>query len=626
MSELLALLEEGGALEPLDVELARTLCRLANEAAPELALAVALASREVQAGHVCADLARLADTPLLDAAGESLGPRLPALAPWLEQLGRSALVSSSGLADPARPLVLERAHLYLARYYDHELRVAEHLRALAEPPASAAEQIRALPEHASEPPQDLLARLFPSAPSERDLQREAALATRTRRLSVIVGGPGTGKTSTVVKLLALLVHDALSAGRPPPRTLLVAPTGKAAQRLSEAVEKTRAALPIDDLYKQAIETRASTLHRALGPIEGSLTRFRHGPARPLECDLVLLDEASMVDLALMRRFLDAVPAHARVILLGDPDQLASVEAGGVLHDLCLAAAHAESPLASSLSRLVDSYRYPRDSGIAALARAVHAQAAEEALEVLRAGFPDVRWLAPLEAGELARAPHERTRSGSTREGNRALHRSDQAPPSGNAQLGREAREHYGALNARELELRLAALDRFRVLCAHRSGPAGIEQLNPALARALGQRGRGGQSYAGRPILIMQNDYSTQLFNGDVGVIHLEPGPPRELVACFRAAEGRARRIAIARLPAYESAYAMTVHKSQGSEFDEVALVLPERASRILSRELLYTAITRAKRGVTVYANEAVLRAALLQRVERSSGLVDRLAR
>jgi len=586
MTAQLRELERAGVFSSLDVELARALCRLANEPAPELALAVALASREVQSGHVCADLGRLAARPCSDESGDGAA-RFPDLAPWVELLTRSSLVSTTGLDDPARPLVLDgQQRLYLARYYDHEQRIAEQLRALAAPATS------------TPPPVDvaLVERLFPSTPGKLDRQREAALAARARRLSIVVGGPGTGKTSTVVKLLALLVSDALAAGAPPPRTLLVAPTGKAAQRLTESIEKARERLPVDDVVKSAIATSASTLHRALGPLDGSLTRFRHGIARPLECDLVLLDEASMVDLALMRRFFDAVPDHARVILLGDPDQLASVEAGGVLYDLCRAAELEGSPLAHTVSRLTESYRYPEDSGIAALARAVHRQSVDDALSVLRESRQDVSLQPALRPRELGRA------------------------------LEREAKEHYKGLRDGALDTRLATLDRYRVLCAHRSGPASVEQLNPLLSRALGtQRGT---SYAGRPIIITQNDYATQLFNGDVGVIHSvlpERSRKRELVACFRAGEST-RAVSLARLPSHDSAYAMTVHKSQGSEFDRVAIVLPERPSRILSRELLYTAITRAKLGVSLYANEVSLRAAIGQRVERSSGLIDRLTR
>jgi exodeoxyribonuclease V alpha subunit len=558
-------LEAAGAFSMLDVELARSLCRLARREEPALLLAVALASREVQRGHTCANLPALAGTPIHDAADS---PRFPALETWLRAL--------EPLTGEAGPLVLDdKQRLYLARYHDHE-------RALAQ-------LIHGMSADIDVAPSELARVLFPR---EVDKQRDAALNARGQRFSVIVGGPGTGKTSTVVKLLALLVDDALRSEQPPPRTLLVAPTGKAAQRLTEAIERARDALPISEAHKRAIASKASTVHRALGPLDGSLARFRHGPERPLDCDVLLLDEASMVDLALMRRLLSAVPKHARVILLGDPDQLASVEAGGVLFDLCRAAE--QGPLSRAVSQLTVSYRYPEDSGIAALARAVHKQSLEEALQVLRAGHADVSFASSPKPRELGRT------------------------------LEQEARTHYAGLRNGDIETRLQALDRFRVLCAHRGGPASVEQLNPLLSRALGPDR--GSNYAGRPIIISQNDYATQLFNGDVGVLHsLVNGRKRELVAAFRDGEAR-RDVSLARLPSHESAYAMTVHKSQGSEFDHVAIVLPERPSRLLSRELLYTAITRAKQAVSLYASEASLRAAIQQRSERNTGLVDRLIR
>ncbi|HEY6879558.1 MAG TPA: exodeoxyribonuclease V subunit alpha [Polyangiales bacterium] len=558
-----AQLEAEGAFSTLDVELARALCRLSGADQPAQWLAVALASREVQHGHTCADLQALAGTPIYDAPD---APRYPDLESWLLAL--------SPLTGDAGPLVLEGHRLYLARYFDHECALAALVRGLAaklEPPTS-----------------ELVRRLFP-APVDK--QRDAALAARANRFSVIVGGPGTGKTSTVVKLLALLVDDALQQGLPPPRTLLVAPTGKAAQRLTESIERARDSLPVEDAIKRAITSKASTVHRALGPLDDSLTRFRHSPERPLDCDLLLLDEASMVDLSLMRRLLSAVPAHARVIMLGDPDQLASVEAGGVLFDLVRAGERVDGAL--TVSRLTVSYRYPEHSGIAALARAVHAQSVQDALEVLRAGRDDVFFAASPKPRELGKP------------------------------LEREAREHYSALRHGDREARLGALDHFRVLCAHRSGPASVEQLNPLLSRALGPDR--GLNYAGRPIIISQNDYASQLFNGDVGVLHAHNPRRRELVAAFRAGEA-VREVSLARLPSHESAYAMTVHKSQGSEFDRVAIVLPERPSRLLSRELLYTAITRAKHAVSIYASEASLRAAIMQRSERNTGLAERLTR
>ncbi len=574
-------LEATGTFSPLDVELARALTRLSGEPADTVALAIALVSRALREGHVCLPLSEVAGRPLCDDQGEPTGLVCPEHAPLRERLERSLLVGMNSGAG--RPLVLDdHGRLYLARYFDHERSVADHLRRLASAPCAALR-----------PPEALIDQLFPPAGAP-DQQRAAALAAQGRRLSILVGGPGTGKTSTCAKLLALLASSALEAGQPPPKVLLLAPTGKAAQRLSEAIASARDRLPVADNVRAAIPSAALTIHRALKATPKGSTRFRHGLREPLDCDLVLLDEASMVDLALMRHLLDALPAHARLILLGDPDQLSAVEAGGVLSDLCHAAELPESPLAGCLDRLTRSYRYAPDSGIAQLARCVHAQDADGALRILRAGYADVTLIEKrIDAGDFP--------------------------------LWSDARRAYAGLARDDRALRLAALDQFRVLSAHRRGPSGVIALNHALAEAVhGGRARS-ERYAGRPLLITQNDYASKLFNGDVGVLHptRRAGP---LCAYFRDEGAQVRELSLARLPAHESVYAMTVHKSQGSEFDEVAIVLPEQASPLTTRELLFTAITRAKRAARVYGSESVVRAAIAQRVARHSGLVDLLAR
>jgi exodeoxyribonuclease V alpha subunit len=304
----------------------------------------------------------------------------------------------------------------------------------------------------------------------------------------------------------------------------------------------------------------------------------------------------MVDLALMRRLLGAVPEDARVILLGDPDQLASVEAGGVLGDICNAAACEGSPMQGCLSRLTESHRYPAGSGIAALAAAVHQGDDQAALEVLRGkDYEDVS-LVP-----------------------------DVMHDAGRKALALEAGRAYAPLASKPLAEKLSALSRFRVLCAHQRGPDGARAINERLASIVhGSHKALGEAYAGRPILVTQNDYGAQLFNGDVGVIAAEPGK-RALKAFFLTGAGT-RAVALGRLPHHESVYAMTVHKSQGSEHEHVAIVLPESPSPVVTRELLYTAITRARRFVTVYASEAVLRAAVRTRTVRASGLVAALNR
>jgi exodeoxyribonuclease V alpha subunit len=431
-----------------------------------------------------------------------------------------------------------------------------------------------------------------------DLQRAAARTAASRRLCVISGGPGTGKTSTVVKILALLAEPRVRVAGPPLRALLLAPTGKAAMRLTEAIRRAKDAIPCSDAVRAAIPEEASTIHRALGSIDGSSTRFRHDRAHPLRADVVLVDEASMVDLALMARLVEAVPDDARLVLLGDKDQLASVEAGAVLGELCDAAQHraCDPGLAASTVALTTSYRYGAKSGIEALAQAINRGDAARALAILDdPDLPDVARVAP---GEVALS---------------ALLRA--AAVAGF--------RHY--LDERDPAARLRALERFRILCAHRHGPYGVVNANAELEAALIDEGwlrrDVALAYLGRPVIVTRNDYQLQLFNGDVGTIVEQDG---KRLAFFVAPDGTPRLLSPARLPPHETVFAMTVHKSQGSEFDDVAVLLGDRPSPLLSRELLYTAVTRARRRVTLHTTAEVVAAAIARPTERASGLCDAL--
>jgi exodeoxyribonuclease V alpha subunit len=432
---------------------------------------------------------------------------------------------------------------------------------------------------------------------------------------VISGGPGTGKTSTVVKILALLVEQALA--RAPaatvrraaelPRMLLLAPTGKAAARLSEAIKRAKGALQATAEVRAAIPDEASTIHRALGTIGGHAQRFRHHRDAPLAADVIVVDEASMVDLALMARLLEAVPAGARVILLGDKDQLASVEAGAVLGDICGAGLDrsATGAIAASIALLTRSYRYGADSGIGKLAAAINHAQPERALELLR--DPDIRDVSLVDYAPGGALPVELYSAAVA--GFRPL------------------------LEASDAAAKLRALDRFAVLCAHRRGPHGQLAINRAIEAGLREAGlvpAGSERYAGRPVIVTQNDYQARLFNGEVGVLLRDPqaavdgNAAGRLVAQFTAPDGGLRSIPAARLPPHESAYALSVHKSQGSEFDEVAVVLPPDASPVLSRELLYTAVTRARERVTVYGSAQIVTLCVERTVRRASGLRDAL--
>jgi exodeoxyribonuclease V alpha subunit len=456
-------------------------------------------------------------------------------------------------------------------------------------------------------PKTSLDRLFPPADERGALQRAAAEVFLARRLTVVSGGPGTGKTYTVSKVLAALQDQALAPGRAPYRVLLTAPTGKAAQRLGDAIRDNLEKLGLD-AAKLGIPTVASTLHRALGYQPSQPTRFRRNARSPLPDDVVVVDEASMVDLALMAKLVDAVRPDARLLLLGDKDQLASVEAGAILADIYAGragSARGAEGLAASLVHLTESHRFGDDGAIAALATAVNAGDVTGAFDVLSRG------------GSVAFAP--------------ATHRAELE-----AALAPVLGDRFETLAEVTPAERLALLDRYRVLCAHRRGAFGVEGVNALASRELGRRGRlepRGAFYEGRPVIVVANDYDVGLFNGDTGVLGQRapagaPAPergnsPRRV--WFRgAAAGTLREVSPARLPRHETAFALSVHKSQGSEFEEITFVLPERVSPVLTRELVYTAVTRARRKVTIVGSEPVLRHAIATRVERASGLAERL--
>jgi len=622
VTDVLQQLQGAGVLSALDVQLARTLERLQPGQTEPVLLGAAFASRAIAHGHICADLRELDARPLVDEGGEALGDlRLPTLFEWVMELGQTALCSDGSRPTP---LVFDgEARLYLTRYWRYQDSLATALR------RRATEQ---LPLDAARLGSDVR-RLFGANTDKVADPRQmlAAVVAAARRLTVISGGPGTGKTTTVVRVLALLVEQALSRAEAPPRIMMLAPTGKAAARLSESVTGSVQGLACADAVKEAIPLEAQTLHRALGYLPHTPTKFRHDARDPLPADVVLVDEASMVDLALMAKLVDAVAPEARLILLGDKDQLASVEAGAILGDICNAdgqRAYSE-PFGASLQQvlgeqasalplggpsqtgpwdciveLTHSFRFASDEGIGRFARALRDGEADAAI------------------AQLANA-----------------NANDDAPTVAMAELADDEalrttlkpaviRAFGPYLEATSPEAMLEALGRYRLLSAHRRGAFGTERLNLLIEDILGragriERGHTGPHYHGRPILVTTNDYQLGLFNGDVGIVARDGG---RLRAFFRGQDGSLRSLLPSRLPPHETVFAMTVHKSQGSEFDHVGLLLPPALSPILTRELIYTGVTRAKKSVQLYGTPAVLRDAVKRRVERASGLRDALWR
>lgn len=598
---ILTAFAEAGVLTLGEVHLAATLVRLVGLAPDHVdheavALATALAARAPRFGHVGVDLEVIADETMLELAagepasrtdGRSEPPSLPWPDPdtWLDRVAASPLVAPVG--GGVAPLVVHAGLVSLERSRTVERAVARCLldRIADRSPSGAAP---------SDP--GVAATLLTGPGSDRQL---AAVASSLEgRLTVLLGGPGTGKTTTVAALVAALIER----GGAPVSIALAAPTGKAAARLGEAFAEAAARLPAE-LAEPLAATPATTIHRLLGTMPlgsagANRGAFRHHGRNPLPHDIVIVDESSMVSLPLMARLLDALRPDARLVIVGDPDQLASVEAGSVLGDLARAARDG-SPIVGCVTRLEHSRRFPPGSAIADLAAAVRAGDADLALSVL---------------ADPADAPDGR---GRIRWVDRAADDAETIAIVRDVALGAavDVGRHAAAGEAAEA---LAALGRVRVLCAHRTGPAGLERWNQRFEQWLGAPLE--RWYPGRPVLVTENDHRNRLYNGDLGVVIASDG--RRTVA-FPDPEG-VRTFGPARLHAVETTHAMTIHKSQGSEFDEVVVVLPSADSRLATRELLYTAVTRARASVTVVGDAEAVRAAVGRRTVRLSRLADDL--
>ncbi len=625
-------LQEVGWLESVDVHFAKA---VASAEEPVLRLAAASASRFLREGHVCVPLAELS---ALTISGEAhtLSP-FPtteefsaALARWsTDRLPAGGLPELDEL-EPADlplelpPLVLdETGRLYLHRYYEHEIRLARALARLL-----AARRPRA----------DIsIETLFPSGECDPH-QRAAALSVLDGGLTVISGGPGTGKTSTVVKLLSLLVQQSGKNGERPPRVLLLAPTGKAAARLSESIHGAKARLSLPQEVAAHIPEQAVTIHRALGVRPDSRTRFRRNESNPLDCDVVLVDEASMVDLSLMRHLIEATPPGAQLILLGDRDQLASVEAGSVLSELCHvlgenAPGRGGDAAGGAFVQLMTSYRFSSDSGIFRVSRAVREGDVAAVWEVLnergQKSTAQERATAADDSSELDESKNGSTIAPGHLESSRGdVQLTASGSPADDPRFQRLVVDGFRpALERSEPEEVLCALDDFRVLCAHRTGLAGVRMLNERIRSWLTRAGlvSGSQEmYRGRLVMVTRNDVGTGLANGDVGLVW--PDRAGKMSVHFSRVGGPARILSPAQLPNHETAFAMTVHKSQGSEYGHVCVVLPPATSQLLSRELLYTALTRARHRVTLWGPQESVDVSVTRSVMRFSGLGEALSR
>jgi exodeoxyribonuclease V alpha subunit len=575
---LLAAYNRAGILTASDVHVAQRLGRLGGESDDAVLLAVALVVRSTRHGSVVLDLATAEATTSSEVdedGAEGVAPvELEWPTDWVARCAASPLVG--------RPLRMSGTRLWLARYWDQEEQVAHELR---ERSAAAPDDLDAKVLTAG------LDRLFP-LPEDAD-QRSAAQACALSRVSVLAGGPGTGKTTTVSRLLALLTER-----HPGWRVRLAAPTGKAAARLEEAVRSSAATLPAEDQTRLG-ELSATTLHRLLGWRPEARSRFRHDRTNRLPAEVVVVDEASMVSLTMMARLLEALRPSTRLVLVGDPDQLASVEAGAVLGDLVDATSRV------AVAALSTNRRFPATSGIARLAAAVQEGRGEDALEVLHADdAPEVELVAAADDAVLSAEQLSGVRDDVVSSGT-GLH---EAAAAGDAPAA------------------IAALDAHRLLCAHRRGPRGVAHwsalaarwvadVHPVVPRADGR-------YAGEPLLVTANDYEIGLYNGDTGVV-LDDGQGGLVAAFGRGGEPVVVRLV--RLGAVRSLHAMTVHRSQGSQFARITVVLPPAGSPLGTRETLYTAVTRATTHVRVIGSPAALVEAVGRPAARATGLRERLS-
>lgn len=599
--------ETGAGFSSFDLHFADFLYKLDTTKKPLVYISAALTSSALRDGHTCFDLSLLAEKQFLYHELPFSIDFFPAISLWCEALLCSNIVGKPG---DYKPLIVDNNRLYLHRYWNYEQKLVKSLLSRIDTKLPS-DFINYKDQIAS----FFNASFFNASEDHLDFQHIAALVSLVNRCTIITGGPGTGKTTTVAKILALLitVHGTRL------RIALAAPTGKAAARLSSSITQALPAITCLDEIKSCIPTQATTLHRLLGTISHS-PEFIHNELNHLPYDIVVIDEASMIDLALMSKLVTSLSPECKLILLGDKDQLSSVEAGSVLGDICdTGTPHSftsnfskslqsivpkfnisekvEPEFANCIVTLHKSYRFDNSSGIGLLSRAINDGNSGLAMDILVNSEQKECIFRPL----------------STQTDFKSM-------------LQKLTKEYFGPLQKPNNPHALFSyLDSFRILCAVRQGPFGVEAINEQITSILLQKKYDStQVYHGLPIIITSNNYSLNIFNGDTAIIVQDTSDPTNLKIAFRNQDNSIRYLLLRQIISWETAYSLTVHKSQGSEFDSVLLILPPIQSPVLTRELLYTAVTRAKKKVEIWGTPQILKSCIDSQIIRTSGLREKL--
>ncbi|MCP4373309.1 MAG: exodeoxyribonuclease V subunit alpha [Deltaproteobacteria bacterium] len=614
-------LYNNGMLDKKDIYFANFIADLSRDNDPEIFLGAALVSSATGKGDICLDLRSVSEKQVMEEENVETPVILPKLDLWIEKLRKSPVVGKPG---EFCPLILdENNRIYLYRYWEYEKILSESIKRRIN------EDVKNIDPSLLK---DSLRRLFQKKSGNNiDWQKIASMTAVIKKFCVISGGPGTGKTYTVAKILAILLEQERGEKL---RIFLCAPTGKAAAKLSESIKKAKEELNCSDAVKQAIPVQAYTIHRMLQTIPGS-PYFRYHSENQIPADVVIVDEASMVDLALMSKLISSIPMTARLILMGDRNQLSSVEAGSVLGDIC--DRNSMEMFSREYCKIIEEIAGEKlthgiDTSIKVYEKG---QGLYDCIVVLK---KSLRFTGKSKIGKLSRAVNK----GDWKSISAILINND----GGGIKFEefRAAGEKYRIIAERIIDgysaylkendpvKALKQFNRFKLLCALKLGPYGAHSLNRLAEEVLKKNKLIKMDlmneypwYRGRPVLITKNDYSLGLFNGDMGITMSDPKEGgNHLYVFFPEASGGVKRYSPYRIKEHETAYAMTVHKSQGSEFDHVCLVFPDKDYPVLTRELVYTGITRARKNVLIWGNERVLRAAVSRSIKRTSGLRDAL--